>query len=78
MRWRKPTFRLTEMDQREIIRASLREAWKKVPEWINGASVQEVRSYKKTHAAMHKLLDKSGTSLSELTGALNQTRTIYK
>jgi hypothetical protein len=42
------------------------------------ASVQDVRMYKKHFATMQKLLDKSNATISELTGAMNRTNTIYK
>ena len=66
------------MDPRTAIRQRLQEVWKRCPDWIGSASVQSVREYKKTHAAMMKLIDKSSATLSQLQAADNQTRTIYK
>lgn len=66
------------MDARESIRQRLKEAWKKCPDWIGSASVQSVHEYKKTHAAMMKLVDKSNATLSQLQAADNQTRALYK
>jgi hypothetical protein len=69
---------MTTSDLRETLRSNLRETWKKVPASMASASVQDVRMYKKHFATMQKLLGKSNATISELTGAMNRTNTIYK
>jgi len=66
------------MSDAATLRASLVATWRKTPHWVGGASVQQVRAYKKTYADMQKLLAKSNISLSELQAAYNRTVEIYK
>ena len=66
------------MSDAATLRASLIATWRKTPHWVGGASVQQVRAYKKTYADMQKLINKSSVSLSELQSAYNRTMEIYK
>jgi hypothetical protein len=66
-----------EPDQREVIMASVKDTWKKVPSRMATASVQDVIAYKKQHSEMHKFLGKRNLSMAELVGALNKTNIIY-
>ena len=65
-------------DPRDALRESLVQAWRRTPHWISGASVQQVRAYKKTYADMQKLINKSRATVAELTAAINQTNSIYQ
>lgn len=56
-------------DEQEIDR--LRNGMRKVPDRINGASVQAVRDYKKNYLAAKKLVAKSKATHSELQSAIN-------
>lgn len=69
---------MSNPDPKEVLRASLKETWKRVPARLNAASVQDVRAYKKAYADIQKLLGKSGATLSELMGATNKTNIIYQ
>lgn len=66
------------MSDAASLRASLVATWRRTPHWIGGASVQQVRAYKKAYADMQKLLAKSSISLSDLQAAYNRTVEIYK
>lgn len=66
------------MSDAATLRASLVVTWRKTPHWVGGASVQQVRAYKKAYADMQKLLNKSSASLSDLQAAYNRTVEIYK
>lgn len=66
------------MSDAATLRASLAATWRKTPQWIGGASVQQVRAYKKAYVDMQKLLAKSSASLGDLQAAYNRTMEIYK
>lgn len=60
-------------DQKDIdrLRGNLEEKLRRVPDWVNGASVQAVRDYKKNYLAAKKLVAKSKATHSELQSAIN-------
>lgn len=61
------------MDDQKVIeelRNKLREAVKRVPARINGASIQAVREYKDSHKKAVKLIEKKGAKETELRSAL--------
>ena len=61
------------MDDQKVIeqlRQQLREAVKRVPARINGASIQAVREYKESYKKAVKLIDKKGAKETELRSAL--------
>lgn len=61
-------------DEKEIerLRNILRDGMRRVPERINGASVQAVRDYKEAYKRATKLIDKRNATPSELQSAINQ------
>ena len=61
-----------EQKQIERLRETLRERMQRVPDRINGASIQAVREYKKAYIAAQKTAKKSSPSLHELQSAINQ------
>ena len=66
------------MSDAASLRASLAATWRRAPNWIGGASVQQVRAYKKAYSDMQKLINKSSASLGELQSAVNRTTDIYR
>lgn len=56
----------------ERLRDILRNGMKRVPERINGASVQAVRDYKAAYKKAEKAVDKSKVSSHELQMLINQ------
>jgi ribosomal protein S20 len=61
------------MDEQQVIeslKSQLRQAIKRVPDRINGASVQAVREYKEAYKKATKLVDKKGAKEIELRSAL--------
>jgi ElaB/YqjD/DUF883 family membrane-anchored ribosome-binding protein len=61
-------------DEREIerLRTELRQSLRRVPERINGASIQAVRDYKEAYKRASKLVDKSKATAHELRMTINQ------
>lgn len=59
-------------DPKEIerLRASLQERLRKAPDWINGASVQAVRDWKKAYERARKVVDKKSATATELQSAI--------
>ena len=53
------------------LRSVLRERLKKVPDWINGASIQVVRDYKSNYIKAEKILNKKTATASDLSAAIN-------
>lgn len=62
----------TTHNQQEIdrLRASLQERLARAPEWINGASVQAVREWKKSYDRAKKVIAKKSATASELQSAI--------
>lgn len=61
-----------EEQEAERLREVLRLRLKRVPDRINGGSVQAVRDYKQAYVRATKLLNKSSASPSDLQSAINQ------
>ena len=61
-------------DEKEIerLRDTLRERLRRVPDRINGASVQAVREYKLAYTKAVKVVDKKNASAHELQSMINQ------
>lgn len=65
------TYEVDRRDEVERLREVLRERMKKAPVWINGASIQAVRAYKKNYAKAAKMVDKKSITAMELSAAIN-------
>lgn len=62
----------TPQDEKEIerLRQSLQERLRRAPDWINGASVQAVRDWKKSFQRAQKVVDKKSATATELNSAI--------
>jgi hypothetical protein len=62
----------TPQDQQEVerLRASLQSKLQRAPEWINGASVQAVREWKKNYDRAKKTAAKKSPTAGELQSAI--------
>lgn len=61
-----------EEQEVERLRNVLRNGMRRVPDRINGASVQAVRDYKEAYKRAAKLVDKRNATPGELQSAINQ------
>lgn len=62
---------LEQHNEVERLRATLRERMKRAPDWVTGASIQQVREYKTRYKKAAKLVDKKTITPSELSAAIN-------
>jgi hypothetical protein len=65
------THELDRRSEAEKLREALKDRMKKAPAWINGASIQAVRKYKKDYAQAAKLVEKKGATAMELSAAIS-------
>lgn len=65
------------MDERDTLRKQIKDILKRVPAWINSASVQQVREFKKTHASAVKTAEKSTATKASLQDLKNQLTRLY-
>lgn len=65
------------MDERETLRQQIRERLKRVPDWVNSASVQSVREFTKTHATAKKTVEKTNITTAALLALRNQLNGLY-
>lgn len=61
-------------EEQEIqrLRDKLRSAMNRVPDRVNGGSIQAVREYKKAYIAAKKTVEKRSATPHELQSAINQ------
>jgi hypothetical protein len=62
---------MAEVDDREKLRARLKDLLRSVPDKVNGGGIQTVRNFKKFHADATKILNSDRASLAQLIGAIN-------
>lgn len=65
------------MDERDALRQQIKDTLKRVPSWVNSASVQQVIAFKKTHAAALKLAGSANATKSALLALKNQLTGLY-
>lgn len=59
-----------EQQEIERLRATLQERLKRAPAWINEASVQAVRDWKRAYERARKVVDKKSATSTELQSAI--------
>ena len=65
------------MDERDTVRQQILDRLKRVPDWVNSASVQSVRDFMKTHAAAKKTAGRANITLAALHALRNQLNGLY-
>lgn len=65
------------MDEVVALRQQCKDILKRVPVLIGSASVQQVREFKKNHAAFLKLVDKTSATKASLQSLKNQLAALY-
>jgi hypothetical protein len=65
------------MDEREVLRAQLKEMLRKVPEKVNNSGIEFTRQFREFHKKAKKLIETQRATKEQLISAFNQANNYY-